>query len=186
MKKKYFSCAGSEEQYDPSLIEEIVKDFLEHSNSPFATAYRRQQAEQASRQQQARLQATRTEGLRPNTELCVDLKTLLRTDSRMQAGKSYTGTLTRDIICDEFLYDDQHFTFTESTPQTVRRNPQVFNGKYVTITRRSNGTYRANLKPIEIGDGFDIVGYATQVGNELLWALEGLIGEGYENEVPRM
>ncbi len=179
MKKvlKSHTEAGQQKTNDPRLIEEIVRDFLAHSNSPLATAYRRQQQAHTRQQAQTRQQATGTEGLKPNTELCVDLKTLLRKDSRMQAGKTYTGTLTRDVICDEFLYDDQHFTFIESTPQTIHRNPRVFNGRYITVTRWPDGTYRANLKPLAITDGFDIVGYATAVGNELLWALQGLVGE---------
>ncbi len=179
MKKKVFcqnTEAGRKNANDPRLIEEIVKDFLANSNSPFAEAYRRQlkhEAQQTARQH-AKQHAIRTEGLHPNTVLCCNLKTLLRTDTRMRDGKGYVGTLRRDVECEELRYDE-HFTFTEQAPLTVRRNPQVFNGRYITVTRRSNGTYRANLKPIEIGGGFDIVGYASAVGNELLWALEGLI-----------
>ncbi len=116
----------------------------------------------------------RTEVLNPDTHLCVALKTLLRHDRRMQAGRSYRGVLKRDVVCEEFFYDDEHFTFTEEAGQSVRRNPRVFDGKYVTITQREDGTFRPNLKPIEIGDEFDVVGFATEVGNELLWALESL------------
>ncbi len=119
-------------------------------------------------------QKTTTEALHPNTELSVNLKTMLRTDSRMRAGKNYVGTLCRDVECDEFLYDE-HFTFTEQAPTAVHRNPRVFDGKYVTVTRWADGTFRANLRPVEIGDGFNIIGYATAVGNELLWALESLV-----------
>ncbi len=56
-------------------------------------------------------------------------------------------------------------------------NPQVFNGKYVTLTRRDDGTYRPNFKPIRIGPKFNAVSFAVNVSNELLWALEGLVEE---------
>ncbi len=161
------NCGGSEKQYDPRLVEEIVEDFLANSNSPFAVAYRARKAKQVKQKQQ---------DWHPNTHLCVDLKTLLRHDSIMQPRKSYTGVLTRDLVCDEYLYDDQHFTFTETVTKAYRRkNPQVFNGKHITITRHENGSYRANLKPREITDGFDIDSYASEVANELMWALESLV-----------
>ncbi len=101
----------------------------------------------------------------------------------MKLDKDYQGVLHRDVECDEFLYDE-HLTFIETAPQTaVKRNPQVFCGKYVTITRWADGSLHPHLKHIDIGDGFDIIGYATAVGNELLWALEGLI-EKLHNKSP--
>ena len=65
---------------------------------------------------------------------------------------------------------------------TVSREPRlvgdivmVYRGQYITVTRRDDGTYRPNLKPIVIGDGFDIDRFATDVANELLWSVGGLI-----------
>ena len=111
----------------------------------------------------------------PITHLGVDLKTLLRSDSKMKAGKDYQGILRRDEICDEFRYDE-HFTFVETVPKTVeKRNPQVYVGEFITITRRDNGTYRPNFRPVNVGTGFDVERYAADVANELLWALESLI-----------
>ncbi len=174
MKKKVLSPnneAGQQQTSDPRPIEEIVKDFLAHSNSPFAVAYRQHLAEQQQAQQQ-------TQGMHQTTELCVDLKTRLMKDARAKVGKEYHGTLRRDVICEDFLYDDQHFTFTEETPAPARKaNPQVYAGQYVTITRQKDGSYRPNLKPQTFNDHSRIVGYATQVGNELLWGLGGLVGE---------
>ena len=113
----------------------------------------------------------------PNTHLSVDLKTLLRNDSKMKAGKDYQGILRRDEICEEFRYDE-HFTFVETVPKTVeKRNPQVYVGEFITITRRDDGTYRPNFRPVNVGAGFNVERYTTGVANELLWALEGLIGK---------
>ena len=89
-----------------------------------------------------------------NTHLSVDLKTQLRSDHYMKPGKSYQGVLRRDIECDEFLYGE-HFTFVETeAPATGKRNPHVFRGKHITITRRDDGTYRPKLPPRECGCRF--------------------------------
>ena len=119
-------------------------------------------------------------GWHPNTEFSCDLKTILSSDTHMRTSKSYQGVLRRDsdTITDEYLYRDPHFTFVETLPTAgAKRNPQVFNGKYVTLTRRDDGTYRPNFKPIRIGPKFNAVSFAVNVSNELLWALEGLVEE---------
>ena len=115
------------------------------------------------------------QGWNPNTHLSVDLKTLLRSDSKMKAGKNYQGILRRDEVCEEFRYEE-HFTFIETVPQTAgKRNPHVFDGKYITVTRRDDGSLRPNFKPMKIGADFSVEKYASGVANELLWALEGLV-----------
>ena len=108
-----------------------------------------------------------------NTHLGVNLKTLLRSDRSMKSGKNYTGVLRRDLTCEDFLYDD-HFTFVETQPQPKKRNPHVFVGQYITITRRDDGTLCPNFRPIP--KGLTSAEYATAVANELYWALEGLVG----------
>ena len=112
-----------------------------------------------------------------NTHLGVDLKTQLRSDRFAKNGKSYQGVLRRDVESDEFRYDD-HFTFTETVPQPAqKRNPRVFNGKYLTVTRRDDGSYHPNFKPLKTDESFNLERYALGVYNELLWALEGLVEE---------
>ena len=109
-----------------------------------------------------------------NTALCVDLKTLLRSDLAMKAGKEYQGVLRRDVDIDDFRYDE-HYTFVETLPWLTKRNPRVFRGKYITITRRDDGSLRPNFKPMKVGADFSVEKYAAGVANELLWALEGLV-----------
>ena len=116
------------------------------------------------------------QGWHQNTELCVDLKTMLLNDRRMKAGKDYLGVLRRDVEIDDFRYDE-HFTFTEMLPWTSKRNPRIFVGKYITVTRRDDGTLRLNFRPIPKGEGFCIAEYAVGVANEVLWALEGRVEE---------
>ena len=110
-----------------------------------------------------------------NTHLCVNLKTQLRSDRYAKTGKSYQGVLRRDVFCEEFCYED-HFTFVETLPQPAqKRNPHVYNGQYITVTRHADGTYRPNLKPMKVDKDFSVAKYASGVANELLWALEGLV-----------
>ena len=109
-----------------------------------------------------------------NTHICVDLKTILRHDASMQANKDYPGVLRRELDCDDYLYDE-HFTFLETVPAACKRNPQVYVGQYITITRRDDGTLRPNFRPIP--KDLSLERYATGVANELLWALEGLVEE---------
>ena len=74
-------------------------------------------------------------GLKPNTHIGVNLKTLLRKDQQAKTGKNYVGVLSRDVLCEEFLYDE-HFTFIEMPPKPpVKHNPKVFDGKRISITR---------------------------------------------------
>ena len=70
--------AGSEAQYGPRLAGEILKDYLKKSNEPFARAYRAHTSEVEAEKQ----------GWHPNTELGVDVKTLLRSDVRLKAGRN--------------------------------------------------------------------------------------------------
>ena len=113
----------------------------------------------------------------PNTHLGVDLKTLLRSDSKMKAGKDYQGILRRDEICEEFRYDE-HFTFTETIPPTTgKRNPHLFDGRFITVTRRDDGSLRLNFKELKVGAGFNLERYALGVYNELCLALGGLVEE---------
>ena len=105
-----------------------------------------------------------------NTDLCMDVKTILRSDRVTMVGKSYPGVLTRDT--------DDHYTFTETVQACVeKRNPQVYRGKHITVTRKDDGTYSPNFRPVKVGAGFNVGRYAAGVANELLWALEGLVGE---------
>ena len=117
------------------------------------------------------------QGWNKNTELCMDVTTFLRSDSRMKAGKDYHGVLRRHVICEDFNYNEE-MTFVETVSQKrVKRNPQVYVGETITVTRRDDGSYSPNFRPIHTGPGFNVTQYATDVANELLWALGGLVEE---------
>ena len=105
------------------------------------------------------------QGWNRSTELCVDLKTILHSDSVMTTGKEYRGILRRDSDAEieEFRCHDPHYTFVET--------------KYITITRRDDGTLRPNFKPMKVGADFNLERFALGVYNELCMALYGLVEE---------
>jgi len=161
--------AGSKKSNEPRLLGSIVEEML-HGSSPLAVGYRQYIASQENGE-------VEEQGWHPNTHLSVDLKTLLRSDSKMKAGKNYQGILRRDEICEEFRYDE-HFTFVETVPQTAgKRNPHVFDGQYITVTRRDDGSLRLNFKELPKGANFNLERFALGVYNELCLAIGGLIEE---------
>ena len=109
---------------------------------------------------------TKNSNFNRNTELCVDLKTILISDRRAKTNKDYTGVLTRD--------GEGHFTFIETQPTTARRNPQLFKGRFITITRWDDGSLHPNFRPMNMA-GFSVEHYAFEVYRELYKALKGLV-----------
>ena len=70
------------------------------------------------------------------------------------------------------------FTFTEIVPQAPqKRNPRVYDGEFITVTRRSDGSYHPNFKPMKVGEGFSVERYISGVDLELHKGLEGLVGK---------
>lgn len=110
---------------------------------------------------------TNPKGWNINTDLCMDVKTFLRTDRITQLGKDYAGVLTRD--------GQEHYSFIETLPWSMKRNPYVFRGKYITITRKDDGSYRPNFRPMKVGKNFSVNHYAFEVYRELRQALTGLV-----------
>ena len=120
------------------------------------------------------------QGWQRNTEFACDLKTILTNDTRMKTGREYRGVLRRDTdtVVDEFLYRDAHYTFIETLPTTAsRRNPRLYDGEHISLTRLADGTIRLNFKRLKTGAGFSVDGYALAVCNEIRQALAGLLGE---------
>ena len=118
------------------------------------------------------------QGWNRNTELAVDLKTVLRSDRSMKTGKEYQGVLRRDSDAEieDFRCHDAHYTFVETLPQTAgKRNPHVFDGQYITVTRRDDGSLRPNFKPMRVDRDFSVYRYALGVFNELMCSLIDLV-----------
>ena len=113
---------------------------------------------------------------RVNTELCINLKTKLQTDARMKPGKKYLGVLKLDAGNTEEGYEDRHCTFIETLPSTTgKRNPHVFVGEYITMTRCDDGCPRFNFRPMKAVRDLSPEGYAQAVANEIVQGLNGLV-----------
>ena len=174
--KKVFNpniMAGSQEQTEPRLLGSIVEEML-HGNSPLAKGYRQYIASQENGEAEE-------PGWHANTELGCDVKTFLRSDKRMLVNKAYPGVLRLDAEADidEFRCRDAHMTFIETVPMTAgKRNPHVFDGEYITLTRRDDGSLRPNFKPMpKLVANLSVDNYAFEVYRELRGALKGLVEE---------
>lgn len=151
--------AGSKKANGPRLVGEILHKYLENSNEPLAVAYREQSAD--------------ADSWNRNTDLCMDVKTFLRSDRITRIGKDYPGVLTRNT--------DDHYSFVETVAHTStdgKRNPRVYGGNLITVTRRDDGSYRTNFKPMKVDADFSVEAYAEGVKLELIKALKGLVEEG--------
>lgn len=123
---------------------------------------------------------TNLNGWHTNTDLGCDIKTILHSDRKMKADKSYQGVLKLDQegTIDEFLSRDPHYTFIETLPWSMKRNPRVFNGKYISVTRQDDGNLRLNFKQMpKLDTNLSFERYAFGVYLELHKALEGLVGK---------
>lgn len=165
--------AGSQENKEPRLLGSIVEEML-HSNSPLAKGYR---------QYIASLEAGKAEvqGWHVDTNLGCDVKTVLRSDRRMEAGKEYQGIfrLDAEAVTDEFLCRDAHFTFFEAAlpPSSQRRNVRLFEGRHITCTVRTDGKLRLNFKGLKPESLRNVDSFALEVANEIQSALRGLVEE---------
>ena len=122
---------------------------------------------------------TNLNGWHTNTDLGCDIKSILHSDRKMKVGKDYQGVLRLDAegVVEEYLSRDSHYTFIETLPWSMKRNPRVFNGKYISITRQDNGTLRLNFKPMpKLDTNLSFERYTFGVYLELHKALEGLVG----------
>ena len=105
-----------------------------------------------------------------NTDICVDLKTRLTFDRMAMVEKNYAGVLRRD--------SSFHFTFTEtSSPFRRKKSPQLFNGRYVTVTCGEKGTLRLNLKAVYITRDFSAKEFSRELTKEIVSAVNGLVEE---------
>ena len=171
--KKVFNAktkAGSQEQNEPCLLGSIVEEML-HGKSPLAKGYRQYIVSQENGE-------VKDQGWNRNTDLGVDLKTVLQSDRSIKTAKEYLGVLRRDSDAEieDFRCRDAHYTFTEVVRMTAgKRNPHVFEGKFISITRRDDGSLRPNFKPMKVDKDFCVYSYALGVFDELMCALEDLI-----------
>lgn len=99
-----------------------------------------------------------------NNCLCIDLKTVMQQDALLEKGKCYTGVLSRT--------DEEHYRFEESIRRArAPRNPKLFDGNHISMTRMMNGKYQLHLKTMEAA-AIEPAKYAFEVYGEILDALK--------------
>ena len=150
--KKY--RVGSEAQYGPRTVGEILHDFLENSNEPLVVALRHRKAY-------------------ANTELCVDLKLLKQKPGRLRVGKCLEGILTRD--------GEEHFTFIEEASEmkraaVVSRNPIVYAGACINVHRRNDGSLYPTFRQPQLSTFYTFKDFCREASEELRM-IAGLVEE---------
>ena len=115
-----------------------------------------------------------------NTALGVNLKTLLSSDRVMRPEKEYRGVLRRDMEVDDFYYDE-HYTFIGTKPLTPgKRNPRVFNGEFISVTRWDDGSLHPNFNRPVLTEEFSFRDYCLAAVQELLTIIGLLDEEAFE------
>lgn len=112
------------------------------------------------------------EYLFPNTEVAVDLKLLTRRPGRMKDGEMLSGTITRD--------SEEHYTFMQDASEkestctckrnapAVTRNPHVYEGLYINVNRRADGTIYPTFCRPPYTDDFTFRDFCRLAAEELL------------------
>ena len=162
--------AGSRNSNEPRLIGDILAEMFS-SNSPLAKAIRQSVASHKYADAEGKAAAEGNSGWFRNTELCSDIKTYLCFDRIAKIGKVYKGLLRRD--------SDDHFSFLEcrrsASANAIIRNPHVFEGKYINVTRRlMDGHIRFNFKEVDFGGRFNPMSFAIGVMKEIIMAFKCL------------
>ena len=121
----------------------------------------------------------REQGWHRNTETFVDLKSLLRSERVLQPGREYNGVLRRELPGEDNAFEDWHYTFLETLPtKGCHRNPRLYDGAFITMTRNLTGGLRLNFRRcLKPGEDFSLDEFIGAVADELRDALEGLVEE---------
>lgn len=169
MTKKNYR-AGSRNSNEPRLIGDILAEMFS-SKSPLAKGIRLSVASHKYADAEGKAAAADNGGWFRNTELCSDIKTYLCFDRIAKIGKVYKGLLRRD--------SDDHFSFLEcrrsASANANIRNPHVFEGKYINVTRRmKDGHIRFNFKEVDFGGRFNPMSFAIGVMKEIIMAFKCL------------
>ena len=106
-----------------------------------------------------------------NTELCVDLKTILTSDRKAKRFKDYRGVLTRD--------GREHYTFIEDAQERklARRNPLVYKGYCINVTRRPDGSLQPHFRLPQYSKYYTFRDFCREAAEELLLVVSLLENE---------
>lgn len=102
--------------------------------------------------------------MKKNVNLCVDLKTIMQEDAHLAPGQCYRGILSRTGT-DQYLFEE-----AAPTRQHHRRNPKLFDGKFISMVHMQNGKYQVHMRTISTSTPLNPRDLASQVYTELLEA----------------
>ena len=100
----------------------------------------------------------------PNTELGIDLKLMTKEPGRMAVGEYLDGAITHD--------GEDHFTFVQNDQEkklqkVVQRNPHVYEGKYINVNRKKDGTLYLTFNRPQFSERFTFQDFCQGAANEL-------------------
>ena len=103
-------------------------------------------------------------GFYPNTELGIDLKLLTRKPGRLTDGEYLDGVITHD--------GEDHFTFVQNDSEkkkdkAVQRNPHVYEGKYINVNRKKDGTLDPTFNRPQFSERFTFQDFCQGAADEL-------------------
>ena len=159
MKQRKFSREGSEAQYGPRTVGEILHDFFENSNEPLAVAYREHMAKAEAEDEPDRL----FRDIFPDTFLDVDLKMFRRERGRVPVGAHLNGVLTHD--------GEDHFSFIENASEKkmpTTRNPRLYKGSCVNVILSNDGSPRPTFNRPRYTKQFTFQDFCREAARELL------------------
>ena len=100
----------------------------------------------------------------PNTELGIDLKLMTKEPGRMAVGEFLDGAITHD--------GEDHFTFVQNDSEkkmlkVVQRNPHVYEGTYINVNRRNDGTLYPTFNRPRFTEKFTFQNFCLLAAKEL-------------------
>lgn len=100
----------------------------------------------------------------PNTELGIDLKLLTRKPGRLTDGEYLDGVITHD--------GEDRFTFVQNDSEkkkdkVVQRNPHVYEGTYINVNRKKDGTLYPTFNRPQFTDKFTFQNFCLLAAKEL-------------------
>ena len=103
-------------------------------------------------------------GFYPNTELGIDLKLINRKPGRLGIGEYLDGAITHD--------GEDHFTFVQNDSEkkkdkVVQRNPNVYEGTYINVNRKNDGTLYPTFNRPQFSERFTFQDFCQGAANEL-------------------
>ena len=104
--------------------------------------------------------------MKKNITLCIDLKTILQEDALLNPGKCYRGVLSRTSD-DQYLFEE-----AVSSGRLARRNPKLFDGRYVSLVHMQNGKYQVHMRTIDASTAIDRKQLAFSIYSELIDAFD--------------